>query len=504
MAVTATTSSLSSGMSNAPEEGMIVDSPSNLNVSNNAGSNRVHGSVPVPHRLDVNVEIDVPPMTPRDQRVQWRTDWEHFLTSGPALVVVNENHETRVSVDKSKLPEQLLRSFQSFRIEFESSVYNTNELQSMFKAHEARSEPFSITMVVPDAEITMNVLLYSLSNEEPDMEELEPMDGGNNNSSSDEQTSACESWSLPHRSLDGAWDSLIMPEQIKDDLLRYAQSALLFSERGVSSHIISWNRLLLLHGPPGTGKTSLCRALAQKLSIRLQNTNTSTSSTTTRLLEIQSHSLFSKWFSTSGKLVHRLFELVQEMVEETGFVCVLIDEVESLAASRSGHDGDPADAMRAVNALLTSLDRLKQFPNVLILATTNLTQRVDEAFLDRADLALHVGYPTVEARYAILRSCLLELLRVSILTIHSAGAQQKTNGGRVVPVFAEYDNYPVGVSLWEVANAADGFSGRLLKRLPLQCHATLRLGMSAKGCDMLDFLEALLRTLSPRARPRLV
>lgn len=74
--------------------------------------------------------------------------------------------------------------------------------------------------------------------------------------------------------------------------MKYINSALLFSEKGVDSNLISWNKVILLHGPAGTGKTSLCKALAQKATIRLGHRYRYG-----QLIEINSHSLFSKWFS---------------------------------------------------------------------------------------------------------------------------------------------------------------------------------------------------------------
>ena len=62
-----------------------------------------------------------------------------------------------------------------------------------------------------------------------------------------------------------------------------------------------------------------------------------------------------------------------------------------------------------VNALLTQLDKLKQFPNVLVMATSNLAGSIDSAFIDRADIKQYVGLPSPEAIYWILSSCLREL-----------------------------------------------------------------------------------------------
>lgn len=47
---------------------------------------------------------------------------------------------------------------------------------------------------------------------------------------------------------------------------------------------------------------------------------------------------------------------------------------------------EPSDAIRAVNALLTALDGLKRHPNAMVLTTSNITEAIDLAFVDRADI----------------------------------------------------------------------------------------------------------------------
>ncbi|KAH9446770.1 hypothetical protein Pst134EA_030676 [Puccinia striiformis f. sp. tritici] len=159
---------------------------------------------------------------------------------------------------------------------------------------------------------------------------------------------------LPANKYEGVWESLIYEEGLKIKLLNYIYSSIIFAEQNVNSNLISWHRLILLHGPPGTGKTSLCKALSQKVSIRLSGIYQKT-----ELVEINSHSLFSKWFSESGKLVHSLFTKIEQIAENVDvFVLVLIDEVESLAGSRSsGATGsEPSDALRASHISLLNFE----------------------------------------------------------------------------------------------------------------------------------------------------
>jgi SpoVK/Ycf46/Vps4 family AAA+-type ATPase len=215
----------------------------------------------------------------------------------------------------------------------------------------------------------------------------------------DEETVAFQMWLLPARVLDRLWENLLFEDNVKQRLLQYVTSAMLFASAGVDAQVVAWNRVILLHGPPGTGKTSLCKGLAHKLAIRQSHTYPQS-----HLIEVNAHSLFSKWFSESGKMVMAMFQKIKEILEDgDAFVCILIDEVESLTAARRAalSGNEPSDAVRVVNALLTQLDQLKRYKNALVLTTSNLLQAIDPAFVDRVDIKQYIGPPGVAARRAV-------------------------------------------------------------------------------------------------------
>jgi len=296
----------------------------------------------------------------------------------------------------------------------------------------------------------------------------------------DEGVAACSQWQLPAREYHGLWESLMYDNGIKNRLLEFSSTALRFADAMVDPNLIAWNRVVLLHGPPGTGKTSLSKALAQKLSIRFSDRYMHG-----ELLEINAHSLFSRWFSESGKLVQKLFSRIHDLVDDPDvFVCVLIDEVESLTAARKAAiaGSEPSDAIRAVNALLTQIDRLQTKQNVMIIATSNLTEAIDLAFIDRADIKQYIGPPSEMARYEILRSCISELCRVQLV--------QLDEGEQDLTPYAELPTTPNTGSqfLLRAVRTCDGLSGRALRKLPFLAFAS---HVGSSSCTLYAYLHAL-------------
>lgn len=110
-----------------------------------------------------------------------------------------------------------------------------------------------------------------------------------------------------------------------------------------------------------------------------------------------------------------MFTRIKEIIEDPNIlVCMLIDEVESLAHARdlciSGNE--PSDSVRVVNAVLTQIDQIKGHSNVLILATSNMTAAIDIAFVDRADIKQYLGLPSATTIFHIYHSCIEELIKV--------------------------------------------------------------------------------------------
>lgn len=147
------------------------------------------------------------------------------------------------------------------------------------------------------------------------------------------------------------------------------------------------------------------------------------------------------------------------------FSIFFIDEVESLTAARKValNGSEPSDSIRVVNAVLTQIDKLRSRSNVLIMATSNITEIIgksssllsvlcasharieplslvlDSAFLDRADLIQFIGRPSQNAVYAILVSCFRELMRVHLIepTVSGWVVSVKSNFSLVTTFYSQ-------------------------------------------------------------------
>jgi len=145
---------------------------------------------------------------------------------------------------------------------------------------------------------------------------------------------------------------------------------------------------ILLHGPSGTGKTMLAKAVATE--------------SEANFISVKGPELMSKWVGESEKGVREIFRRARQASP-----CVIFfDEIDSIAPSRGGgmEGGVHSSAERMVSQLLTEMDGIQEIHEVVVLAATNRIDMIDTALLrpGRFDKIVYVPKPDVKTRQKIL------------------------------------------------------------------------------------------------------
>ena len=143
---------------------------------------------------------------------------------------------------------------------------------------------------------------------------------------------------------------------------------------------------VLLHGPPGTGKTMLAKAVANQ--------------TDASFIKMAGSELVHKFIGEGAKLVRDLFEVARENQPAVLF----IDEIDAIASKRtdSKTSGD-AEVQRTMMQLLSEMDGFDQRGDISIIAATNRFDMLDRAILrpGRFDRLIEVPKPDFEGREMI-------------------------------------------------------------------------------------------------------
>ena len=148
---------------------------------------------------------------------------------------------------------------------------------------------------------------------------------------------------------------------------------------------------VLLHGPPGTGKTYITRALAGKLDYSF--------------IEVTPTDITSSLVGEAADNVAELFEVARDNQP----CVVFIDEIDAVASERGGGAQKTQSERQMVNQLLTELNEV-QGEDIVVVAATNRVDEVDDAIKrsGRFDERIEVPLPDETARVAILRVHLRE------------------------------------------------------------------------------------------------
>ena len=199
-------------------------------------------------------------------------------------------------------------------------------------------------------------------------------------------------------------DDLILTEHQKNELKKI-RLAIQNKEHLKEIGLYDIGKILFV-GPPGTGKTSVARALSRSLSVPI--------------IEVRLSMITDQYLGETSKNIDRVFALAKRFNP-----CIMfIDEIDFMAMSRSNSE-DHAAIRQAVNTLLKAIDDTNLVEHgVLLIGATNHTKHLDEAVWRRFDEI--VDFPVPDER---MRKDILDIVTKKISGNYDTGEiAQKTEG----------------------------------------------------------------------------
>ncbi|KAK9456712.1 P-loop containing nucleoside triphosphate hydrolase protein [Dipodascopsis uninucleata] len=169
------------------------------------------------------------------------------------------------------------------------------------------------------------------------------------------------------------------------------------------------SRGILLHGPAGTGKSSLLKAIAEE-------------SENCHILRIEPAAILGRYQGDTESALAAVFEEAREFAPSI----ILIDELDALAPRRDADATTDSDA-RIISALVSQIDNL---PNrVVVCAATTRLQAVDSSLRrpGRLEKEIELRIPDAPARLAIL-SLLLHSVPTTLTDLDRSNLAGKTHG----------------------------------------------------------------------------
>ncbi|MFH1588334.1 MAG: AAA family ATPase, partial [Candidatus Diapherotrites archaeon] len=142
---------------------------------------------------------------------------------------------------------------------------------------------------------------------------------------------------------------------------------------------------ILLYGLPGTGKTLLAKAIANK--------------THATFISLTGSQLVKKFIGEGARMVREMFKLAKQKKP----AIIFVDELDAVAASRNDSVTGDREVQRTLMQLLAEMDGFQKKEGIVLMAATNRLDIIDPALLrpGRFDRIIEVPYPDKNAREKI-------------------------------------------------------------------------------------------------------